>query len=89
MTIKNKPIKYGKVELDADEFDPKHCKVRVTMMIDEDIVKACRAEAAKRHVGYQTLINQKLREIYFDEKSVEKRLETLEALVLKKRASGE
>jgi len=88
MTIKNK-IKYGKVEIDADEFDPKYCKVRVTMMIDEEVVKACRAEAAKRHVGYQTLINQKLREIYFGEKSVEKRLEVLESLVLKKRASGE
>jgi len=74
---------------EGGEFDPKYCKVRVTMMIDEEVVKACRAEAAKRHVGYQTLINQKLREIYFDEKSVEKRLEALEALVLKKRASGE
>jgi len=88
MTIKNK-IKYGKVELDEDEFDPKYCKVRVTMMIDEEVVRACRAEAAKRHVGYQTLINQKLREIYFGEKSLEKRLEVLESMVLKKRASGE
>jgi hypothetical protein len=44
LTAKNKSIKYGKVEFDADEFDRKNCKVRVTMMLDEDIVKACRAE---------------------------------------------
>lgn len=86
MTTKSKAVKYGKVELDPDEFDPKHCKVRVTMMVDEDVVNACRAEAAKRHIGYQTLINQKLRELFFEKNSIEKRLEALETLVMKKRA---
>ena len=62
MTTKNKSIKYGKVELDADGFDKKYAKVRVTMMVDEDVVDAFRAEAAKRHMGYQTLMNQKLRD---------------------------
>lgn len=86
MTTKNKAIKYGKVELDSDEFDKKYCKVRVTMMVDEDVVDAFRAEAAKRHVGYQTLMNQKLRDAISDESSFEKRLETLEKIVLKKLA---
>ena len=83
MTTKNKGIKYGKVELDADEFDKKYAKVRVTMMVDEDVVDAFRAEAAKRHMGYQTLMNQKLRESIAGDSSVEKRLETLEKIVLK------
>ena len=86
MTTKSKSIKYGKVELDADEFDKKHCKVRVTMMVDEDVVDAFRAEAAKRHVGYQTLMNQKLREIIFNDNTLERRLEALEKIVLKKLA---
>ena len=86
MSTKNKSIKYGKVELDPDEFDSKYCKVRVTMMVDEDVVEACRAEAAQRHIGYQTLINQKLRELYFGEKNIEKRLEALEKIVMKKLA---
>lgn len=87
MSTKNKkPVKYGKVELDADEFDPKYRKVRVTMMVDEDIVEAFRVEAVRRHVGYQTLMNQRLRESLSSETSLEKRLEALEKLVMKKLA---
>jgi uncharacterized protein (DUF4415 family) len=86
MSTKNKALKYGKVELDADEFDKKHCKVRVTMMIDEDVVESFRSEAVKRHVGYQTLMNQKLRESISDQNSLEQRLEALEKIVLKKLA---
>ena len=86
MNTKNKDIKYGKVELDPDEFDAKYCKVRVTMMVDEDLVDALRAEAAKKHIGYQTLMNQKLRETVFGEKDFEKRLEALEKIVKKKLA---
>lgn len=37
-------------------------------------------------MGYQTLMNQKLRESLTDESSVEKRLEALEKIVLKKLA---
>lgn len=86
MNTKSKNIKYGKVELDADEFDMKYRKIRVTMMVDQDIVDALRAEAVKKHVGYQTLMNQKLREVTFGEKNLEKRLEALERLVMKKLA---
>ena len=86
MSIKNKAVKYGKVELDADEFDQRHCKVRVTMMIDEDIVEAFRGEAVKKHIGYQTLINQKLRESISGQNTFEKRLEALEKIVSKKLA---
>ena len=86
MTIKNKAIKYGKVEIDADEFDKKHAKVRVTMMVDEDVVDAFRAEANKRHMGYQTLMNQKLRDSISSEATLEKRLEALEKIVRKKLA---
>lgn len=86
MTTKNKAIKYGKVELDADEFDKKYAKVRVTMMVDEDVVEAFRTEASKRHMGYQTLMNQKLRDSISGEATLEKRLETLEKIVLKKLA---
>ena len=86
MTTKNKAIKYGKVELDADEFDKKYTKVRVTMMVDEDVVDAFRAEAAKKHMGYQTLMNQRLRDSISGEATLEKRLEALEKIVLKKLA---
>jgi len=86
MSTKNKPIKYGKIELDSDEFDVKYRKIRVTMMMDEDIVDALRKEASKHRIGYQTLMNQKLREVILGEKTFEKRLETLEKIVMKKLA---
>jgi uncharacterized protein (DUF4415 family) len=86
MTTKNKKIKYGNVEIDADEFDKKYAKVRVTMMVDLDVVDAFRAEANKRHIGYQTLMNQKLRESISGEDSLEQRLKALEKIVLKKMA---
>jgi uncharacterized protein (DUF4415 family) len=57
-------IQIGNVDLSSDEFHPKNVKVRVTMMVDEDIVSAFRTAAAKTggRVGYQTMINDKLRE---------------------------
>ena len=86
MITKNKAIKYGNVELDTDEFDKKYAKVRVTMMVDEDVVDAFRAEANKRHMGYQTLMNQKLRDCISGDNTLERRLETLEQILLKKLA---
>jgi uncharacterized protein (DUF4415 family) len=59
---KNKRIAYGEVELAADEFEPKNVKVRVTMMVDGDVLQAFKAAAKTRDMGYQTLMNQTLRE---------------------------
>ncbi len=86
MTTKSKKLKYGNVELDADEFDRKHSKVRITMMVDADVLEAFRAEAVQRRVGYQTLMNQKLREAVSSEANVEERLKALEKIVLKRMA---
>lgn len=54
-------IKIGNVELDEDEFAPKNQKHRVTTFIDGDVLDLLKAEALKLNIGYQTLLNLKLR----------------------------
>ena len=80
-----KKIKTGNIEIGPEEFDPKKGKFRVNMFVDLDVVDEIRKVAAKRHVPYQTLINQKLREIFMSEESIEDRVTRIEEIILKKR----
>lgn len=64
---KNKNVEYGNVELDADEFDSKQTKVRITTFVDLDVLEKLKSEAKAEGVGYQTLLNQKLRELVLGE----------------------
>jgi uncharacterized protein (DUF4415 family) len=77
MTKKKAKIKYGNVELESGTFEPRNVKERVNTFIDEDVVDWLRNEAAKIGVGYQTLLNIKLREA-MQKPSLEKRIEALE-----------
>ena len=66
MTIKNsKDIEFGGVELSGDEFAPRNVKVRVTTLIDEDILIKLKAYAKKHGGKYQTVLNSLLR-MFFD-----------------------
>jgi uncharacterized protein (DUF4415 family) len=61
-----KKIGYAKNSvLDSDEFDPKHVKVTISIRLDGDVLKSVKADALKRGVKYQPLINQLLRDHYF------------------------
>lgn len=81
-----KKIKTGQVEIGPDEFNSKKGKFRVNMFVDLDVVDKIRKVAAKRHIPYQTLINQKLREVFMNEQSIEERVTRIEEIILKKRA---
>lgn len=50
----------------------KNVKVRVTAMIDADVLDELRAQAEASGVGYQTLLNMKLRETTLGETVVDK-----------------
>jgi hypothetical protein len=56
-----KKVKTGKVEIGADEFNPKKGKFRVNMFVDLDVIDAIRKRAADEHMPYQTWINRQLR----------------------------
>mgnify|MGYP001561547392 FL=1 len=81
-------IKTGKVEIGPDEFNPKLGKFRVNMFVDLDVVDEIRKVAAKRHLPYQTLINQKLREVFMNEERIEDRVARIEEIVFKKRSGS-
>lgn len=59
-------------------------KVRITAMIDLDILKELKARAKKNHTKYQTLLNSILREALFEKESNndhELRLRALEKIL--------
>lgn len=61
MTTKNKDVIFGDVELDDLELEPRHVKVRVTTMLDEDVLNALKKIASAKGQKYQTVLNQVLR----------------------------
>jgi uncharacterized protein (DUF4415 family) len=78
-TKTKKKIRYGKKDvLTASDF--KNPKIRITMMVDEDIVRAFKERAEESGEGYQTLMNRALRETMM-KPSVEQRISELERLV--------
>lgn len=54
-------IEIGKFETGEDEFHPKNVKIRITAMIDLDVLDFLKTAAKKRNTRYQTLMNQVLR----------------------------
>jgi hypothetical protein len=72
MTTKNKDVIFGDVELDDLELEPRHVKVRVTTMLDEDVLNALKKIASAKGQKYQTVLNQVLRT--FVERKKERKL---------------
>ena len=70
MDSKNKNIVYGNFDLDELEFEPRRVKVRVTTMLDEDILRNLKKLAKSSGQKYQTLLNQILR-AYLDKPSAQ------------------
>jgi uncharacterized protein (DUF4415 family) len=68
-----KKIVYAKKSvLDADEFDSRYVKVLISTRLDEDVLKAVKAAAKERGIGYQTLINQVLKDHFIGNAEEEK-----------------
>ena len=68
-----KKINYSKKSvLDHDEFDPKYVKILISTRLDESVLKAVKAAALERGIGYQTLINQVLKEWFIGDVEEEK-----------------
>ncbi len=68
-----KKIKYAKKStLDLDEFDPKYIKVLISTRLDENVLQAVKSAALERGIGYQTLINQTLKDRFLGNTEEEK-----------------
>jgi predicted DNA binding CopG/RHH family protein len=74
--ISDETIEFGNIELDDSDLDFSKGKIRITTMVDMAIYDALKAEAKKRGLKYQTLLNFILREHFAkdDGKTPEERL---------------
>ena len=89
MKAKNKPkdgvIQVGKVEMTDDELiESQNPKVRTTMFLEEDLIRAYKHAAAKRGVKYQQLMREKLRSGLSADSDIEARLHRLGKKMLKR-----
>jgi predicted DNA binding CopG/RHH family protein len=83
--LKDGVIQYGKVEMSAEELlESQNPKIRTTMFLDEELIRAYKREAAKRGLKYQQLMREKLRAGLLGDSDIEARLNRLEEKVLKR-----
>lgn len=87
MSTKNRKtdLQYGNREFESPEnWKKSETKIRITTFLDEDLLEKIKSEAAVQNKKYQTYLNERLREVFMDEESVETRLKRLEEIVKKK-----
>lgn len=79
-----KDIVFGEDDLlEKDEFDPKHGKERITIMLDMQVVDAFREEAKKSGKKYQALIRETLRDHVFSKKdNIDLNAEMMKLLIM-------
>lgn len=58
---KNKKIKYGKKDLVGGSVEPHEITVRISIMMEGDLLDAVKAAAEKDFMPYQTKLKQLLR----------------------------
>jgi predicted DNA binding CopG/RHH family protein len=78
MKRKASKVKYGKIEVPENPFDPKTTKIKVTSWFDADLILMLKEKAAQEGTKYQTLMNHLLREAVMKHMSIEQRLEKIE-----------
>lgn len=84
--LKDGRFDYGKVEMTDEEYlESQNPKVRTTMFLEADLIRAYKQEATKRGVKYQQLMREKLKDALNEPIDMEARLRRLEKVVLKGR----
>jgi predicted DNA binding CopG/RHH family protein len=77
-------IQPGSVEMTEQELvESQNPKVRTTIFLEEDLIRAYKREAARRGMKYQQLMREKLRASLSEKGDIEARLRRLEKKVLR------
>lgn len=85
--LKASEFQYGGVEMtDVEYRDAQDPKIRTTIFLEASLIRACKAEAAKRGIKYQQYVREVLRKALTEPSDLSKRVERLEELVFRKRA---
>jgi len=83
--LKDGVILRGTVEMTDEEFEAaQNPKIRTTMFLEEDLIRAYKREAARRGLKYQQLMREKLRSGLGQDSEIETRLKRLEDKILKR-----
>ncbi len=83
--LKDGVIRYGKVEMTEEERqEAENPKLRTTIFLEADLIRAYKKMASKRGLKYQQLIREKLRNGLDEATDVESRLRRLEEKILKR-----
>jgi uncharacterized protein (DUF4415 family) len=82
--MKSKKINRIKDMFTEDDFKPENVKANITIRMPLDLLDLYRAEAKRLGIGYQTLMQMKLRES-ISSKPLEDRIANLEKVISKNR----
>lgn len=58
---------YGTVELEPDEFDPRYAKEKVTLWVNEQLLKALKRHAKLAGVDYECLIHEAIKKFVLED----------------------
>jgi uncharacterized protein (DUF4415 family) len=82
-------MEFGTVEIPEGALDGRSAKVRITMMVDADVLAGFKLRAAEEHAKYQTLMNRTLREsLKSTGATLEGRIAALEQIVRRRKLGG-
>jgi uncharacterized protein (DUF4415 family) len=83
-------MEFGTVEIPEGALDGRSAKVRITMMVDADVLAGFKLRAAEEHAKYQTLMNRTLRESLKSPSgaTLEGRIAALEQIVRRRKLGG-
>jgi hypothetical protein len=83
--MKNSKIKYAEKDTLPAKIDPKDVSIRISMVIEGDLLDALKAEAERQKRPYQTIMKEILREKIMAQAirgdSLEARVERIEAVL--------
>lgn len=86
MKTNKKDVEYGNVDVDLKDLKDSEIKVRITTMLDKDVLLRLKDNAAAIGTPYQTYLNQFLRETLLKDPGLLTRIEKIEEQVFKKEA---
>lgn len=78
---RNSHVKFGKKELDPDEFSPLYARAQISIKIPFDVLEAYRHEAKARGTKYQSLMNEVLEQAASDFKVGKGKLDLVNELL--------
>ncbi len=85
-SLKDREFHYGSIEMTEEEYaEAQNPKIRTTIFLEADLIRAYKQEAARRGLKYQQLIREKLRAGLRAPSEIEMRLKQLEKAVFKKK----